>query len=277
MCMRVESLHIYPVKSTAATDVAWADVLPHGLSGDRRWLVVEASGEQVTAREHPRLLAAKVVQAPESILLTARDMPDLTVVTPDNGPPMDAVVWGTAFPVADAGDEAATWFSRLIDKPVRLVYQFDATSRPITKPSALPGEVVSAADAFPVLLASTSSLAMLNEWVAARRVEEGEPDTGPLSMRRFRPNIVMSGGDPFAEADWDRVRIGGLLFRMTIECKRCVMTTVDPDTCERGKEPLRSLARHRRRDGGVWFAVNMIPMESGTLKVGDAVVVESTR
>lgn len=275
--MRVESLHIYPVKSTAATDLSEAAVRPHGLEGDRRWLVVHPSGDQITAREHPMMLAAKVNLTDEGLTLTADGMPTLPVQKPTAEATMEATVWGTSFPVADAGDDAADWFSRLIDTPARLVHQFDPTSRPITKPTALAGEVVSAADAFPVLVSSTTSLGRLHEWVGQRHAEEGETDPGPLSMRRFRPNIVVSGFEPFAEADWDRVRIGGLSFRMTIECKRCVLTTIDPDTYERGKEPLRSLARHRRRDGGVWFAVNMVPMEFGRIQVGDTVTVQSTR
>lgn len=275
--MHVESLHVYPVKSTAATDLSTVAVHPFGLDGDRRWLVTDPSGEQITARQHPMMLAAKATLTDDGIVLTGDDMPRLSVPTPSAETPVRATVWGTTFPVADAGEAAAEWFSRRIGVPARLVYQFDPMSRPITKPSARPGEVVSAADAFPVLVASTASLDRLNEWVAARRVEEGEPDDGPLSMRRFRPNIVVSGAEPFAEAVWNRVRIGGLSFRMTIECKRCVLTTTDPDTYRRGSEPLRSLARHRYRDGGVWFAVNMVPMEFGDIRVGDRVVVESMR
>ena len=41
-----------------------------------------------------------------------------------------------------------------------------------------------------------------------------------------------------------------------------------------GKEPIRTLSRHRRWDGKTWFAVNLVPETTGTVNVGDEVVVE---
>jgi hypothetical protein len=93
-------------------------------------------------------------------------------------------------------------------------------------------------------------------------------------MIRFRPNLVVSGGPAWAEDDWRRVRIGDAVFRMAKRCARCVFTTVDPDTAQRGKEPLRTLARHRRWDGKTWFGVNLIPDNPDvTVRVGDPVEV----
>lgn len=78
-------------------------------------------------------------------------------------------------------------------------------------------------------------------------------------MTRFGPNVVVAGADPFAEDDWRAIRIGGVTFRVAKGCGRCVLTTVDPRTAATGKEPLATLARHRRWDGNVWFGVNLIP------------------
>jgi uncharacterized protein YcbX len=90
-------------------------------------------------------------------------------------------------------------------------------------------------------------------------------------MRRFRPNLVVDGGPPFAEETWTRIRIGAVPFRLAEHCDRCSITLIDPDTLATGKEPLRTLARHRRRDGLAWFGVRMVPEAAGHLRVGDPV------
>jgi hypothetical protein len=92
-------------------------------------------------------------------------------------------------------------------------------------------------------------------------------------MTRFRPNVVVAGVDePFAEDRWIRVRIGDVRLRQAEQCDRCMVTLLDPDDLAQGKEPLRSLARHRRREGKVWFGIRLIPESTGRIQVGDPVV-----
>jgi hypothetical protein len=93
-------------------------------------------------------------------------------------------------------------------------------------------------------------------------------------MTRFRPNLVVVGAEPWAEDDWRRIRVGDALFRVVKGCARCVITTIDPETADREKEPIRSLARIRRWDGVTWFAINLIPDTPGAMiRVGDPVEV----
>ena len=91
-------------------------------------------------------------------------------------------------------------------------------------------------------------------------------------MRRFRPNLVVDGDlEPFVEDGWARLVVGDAELRFADHCGRCVLTTIDPDTQVKGKEPLASLARHRRRDGEVWFGIQMVPVRAGRVAVGDRV------
>ena len=100
------------------------------------------------------------------------------------------------------------------------------------------------------------------------------PPTG-LDMRRFRPNVVIDGDEPFAEDAWPGVRIGDVHFRTTMVCDRCVMTTLDPDTLAGGKEPIRTLARHRRWDRSTWFGTRLVRVGGGDrVSVGNEVVPE---
>ena len=95
-------------------------------------------------------------------------------------------------------------------------------------------------------------------------------------MRRFRPNLVISGGAPYVEDDWRRIRIGSVEFEGVENCERCELPTVDPDTGipDSKREPMRTLARYRRRaTGGVFLGQHLVPRGAGTVRVGDRVVV----
>jgi uncharacterized protein YcbX len=91
-------------------------------------------------------------------------------------------------------------------------------------------------------------------------------------MRRFRPNLVVTGGEPYAEDGLAKLRIGELSFRGVKRCERCVVTTIDPETGEQGKEPLQTLSQYRLEDGAVWLGMNLIHDVTGTLRVGDEVI-----
>jgi uncharacterized protein YcbX len=92
-------------------------------------------------------------------------------------------------------------------------------------------------------------------------------------MNRFRPNLVVAGAEPYAEDEWQRIEIGGIPMRVVKPCGRCVVTTTDQATGERGKEPLRTLATYRNRGGEVMFGQNVLHERPGRLRVGDPVVV----
>jgi hypothetical protein len=49
------------------------------------------------------------------------------------------------------------------------------------------------------------------------------------------------------------------------------MTTTDQETAAKNREPLRTLARHRRFGKELRFATNAIPDVLGTVRVGDPV------
>ena len=66
------------------------------------------------------------------------------------------------------------------------------------------------------------------------------------------------------------------VIEMVKACARCVITTTDQETGERGREPLRTLASYRTIDRGIRFGQNAVPRELGTLTVGDEVEVLET-
>jgi MOSC domain-containing protein len=261
--MHVTALFRYPVKSLGGTRETALDVEPWGPAGDRRWAVVDEQGAKLTARTVSLLLRVRAEAVPgEGVRLTAPSGRSLLVREPDRGP-LVPVSFRNLDHATDAGDAAGRFLSAVLGRPVRLVWQASPDARAVPERNGgLPGERVSLADAGPVLLTSERSLAQVHEWA--------EGDT-VLSMLRFRPNVVIDGDVPFAEEAWSSVTIGAVTFRCQQACDRCVMTMIDPETLAQGKEPLRTLARHRKRDGKTWFGVRLVPLGRGAIAVGDPV------
>jgi uncharacterized protein len=256
MSLTVAELYRYPVKSCRGERLHTATVEPWGLVGDRRWMIVDAAGEPVTAREHPRLLLVAPCPQDGGIRLAAPGMAELAVATPDPARGLVPVnVWGSDLLATPAGEAADAWFTAVAQVPARLVYLDDPSRRRTDPRFSSDGDRVSFADNYPLLVTSQASLAALNELVAAGPLAE----EGPLPMRRFRPSVVVAGAEPWAEDGWRLLRIGGVVFRAVKGCDRCVLTTIDPDTAAKGKEPIATLSVARRWDGKVWFGMNLIP------------------
>ena len=255
---------VYPLKSGAGLDLDASDVEPCGLRGDRRWMAIDGDGVCVTARERPRLVRISAGTDGADLRLELDGREPLTVPYPDSGSrSMRVWIWGQACSALDAGDAAARWMSTALDKPVRLVAMDERAKRRPDPDCTLPEDEVSFADCYPVLVIGRSSLDDLNT-----RTPE------PVSMRRFRPNFVVSGATPYGEDAWRRVRIGSVEFEGVENCERCTLPTVDPATGipDPKREPMRTLARYRRRNtGGVFLGQNLVPRGTGTVGVGDRV------
>jgi uncharacterized protein YcbX len=266
----LHSIHVHPVKAVRGLAPREAVVEPWGLTGDRRWALVDDGGKVLTQRRQPRLALAAAELLPDGgVRLSAPGMEPLTVPVPR---PLDTVpveIFRDKIDAIPAEDEAAhAWCSAYLGIDARLAYMDDpATRRPVDPQYARPGETVSFADGFPLLLTTTASLGALNALIA----QGDHADEGPLPMNRFRPSVVVAGTDAWAEDGWSRLAIGDVSFRVAKTCGRCVVTTTDQSTGERGREPLYSLGRHRRLDGKLVFGQNLVPLSRGTIRVGDPV------
>src|SRR5262245_1699408 len=119
----------------------------------------------------------------------------------------------------------------------------------------------------PIVLTSINSLAELTDRAGC-----------DIAVRRFRPNLGVSGAAPFAEDTRREIRIGAVRFRVAKPCARCAVATRDPGTGVQidPYEPLRTLQRfHRARDGSAMFGQYLIPDNEGTIGIGDKVEVLS--
>ncbi|MET8828912.1 MOSC N-terminal beta barrel domain-containing protein [Streptomyces sp. NPDC004610] len=266
---RLLSLHIHPVKAFRGISLPEYAVEPWGPAGDRRWVLIDDGGKVVTQRQQPRLAQAAAEPLPGGgVLLSAPGREPLVVTVPEPGGTVTLEIFRDKVEGVPADGAAHAWCSAFLGAEVRLVHMDDpAVRRPVDPEFARPGEMVSFADGYPLLLTSAASLDALNALIA----EGPHAAEGPLPMNRFRPNAVVAGTPAWAEDDWTRLAIGQVRFRVAKKCGRCVVTTTDQITSARGKEPLFSLGRHRRIGGKLVFGQNLVPLDRGTIRVGDPV------
>ena len=262
--MKVTEINIYPIKSTRRIALLESEVMPRGLPWDRRWMLVDDEGKFITARQHPTLAVVETHFAGNVLQVSVDGRQPLQLpLRPPGSETMKVSIWRDQCDALLAGEEADAWFSEYLGISCRLVQMTDDLVRGVDPDFGQPGDQVSFADGFPLLLLSEASLEDLNS-----RMDES------VSMRRFRPNLVVDGEQPYAEDNWQHLRVGEVEFAGVKNCSRCVFTTVDPDTGIKhpDKEPLRTLGSYRRRpEGGVYFGQNLIPRSGGVIHVGDAV------
>ena len=265
--MKVTGVFLYPVKSLRGFAVPAAEIDALGFVGDRRFLVVDANNQFLTQRALPRMALVETALTGTDLILRAPHGGSCAVPLRATTPAeiLTVHIWKSEGLLAeDCGVEVAVWLSEFLRHPCRLVRIGDKFRRPMLKAAAQPGDVVNFADSCPFMILSEASLNDLNERMPA-----------PLPLDRFRPSFVVDGCEAFAEDTWGRFRIGAVNFRAAGPCIRCMITTTNQQTAERGKEPLRTLATYRREptdSTDVKFGQNIIhETKSGTVRVGDTV------
>lgn len=259
----LSALVIYPIKSCAGQEQASGEVQPRGLKGDRRWMLVDENGDFLTGRQWPALVrVAARISAEGSLTLAAPAMQELAVPVPDSAVRCNAQIWGDQVNAADAGDAAADWFSRYLQRPARLMYADEQMHRGLDPDYSQAGDELAFADGYPQLLLSRAATDQLS--VRAGR---------ELGWRRFRPNLLIDGVPAHAEDGWRRIRIGEVLFDVVKPCVRCVFPTIDPDSgiAEADGEPLRTLKSYRGSAKGITFGQNLIARSAGVVHCGDRV------
>ncbi|MBC8154106.1 MAG: MOSC domain-containing protein [Bacteroidetes bacterium] len=282
--MTITHLFIYPIKSLGGIALTEAVTQEKGLQYDRRFMLVTPQGECITQRTCPQMTLIEVaIVAPGGaprLHVWHRHRPDEVLDLPLTPEPLTLVplpvtIWDSEnVPAVAVGEWADQWFTTALGQPCRLVFMPDTTHRDIEEGYVKPDSqghlpAVSFADGYPFLLIGQASLDELN-----RRL----PD--PVGMSRFRPNIVVGGSVPNDEDGWYRFRIGPADFYGVKPCARCVLTTIDPATGRKGKEPLKTLATYRQYGHKILFGQNVLPAPgapSAVVRVGQPIEVVERR
>jgi hypothetical protein len=267
----VSNLTYYPIKACRGFDVPETRVERMGLADDRRMMVVTPEGGFLTQREHPKLALITPTLNGGSVTLSAPNFDSLQVELRKSGTSTLVDIWSSKDVSAiDQGNDAAKWLSSWLGVDVRLVHVDERFKRKLNPDYAVSAEDHTGfADGYPILVISEESLSDLNSRLDASR---------QVPMNRFRPNLVVKGCEPFAEDRWKRIRVGGIEMVVVKPCPRCVVTTIDKETLQKNKEPLKTLNTYRKQQGGAMFGMNVIPLGESEIKVGMNVeIISSSR
>jgi uncharacterized protein YcbX len=267
----LSALNIYPVKGLKGIALQEARCTERGLEHDRRWMVVDSDGQFLSQREHPKMATVWTEIADGALSLSAPDMSNVDV--PLDGRPAPTLrvqIWDSVCDAVAVSPYADGWLSDYLGLACRLVHMPEAAKRYSNPRYAGADRPVGFADGYAYLLAGEASLADLNAKLAAR-------NRPALPMNRFRPNIVVSGSEAFAEDEWQEIRIGDAVLRAAKPCGRCQVTTTDQASGEvKGPEPLATLSTYRdSKEFGVRFGMNLVTVRAGTVRVGDEVTLSA--
>jgi len=258
--IKLSELSIYPVKSCGKISLEQAKLSSFGLEFDRRWMLVDEQGMMLTQRKHARMCLIQSQLSNGELTVNAPGMASLIIQASDKK--TKATVWEDTCSAFDCGDAASHWFSTFLNTPARLVYFPDDELRQVDLDYAKPGDITAFSDGFPYLLISQASLDDLNSRLQT-----------PVEMTRFRPNLVVTGSEAFAEDQWKRIRIGDIEFSLVKPCSRCTIPSINPATAEKTAEPVKTLASYRLRENKIFFGQNIIANSNGMVEVGTPVEV----
>ena len=271
--LQLSEIYIYPVKSLGGIRLYSAEVTDRGLQYDRRWMLIDENNRFISQREYPQLSLFSTELFTDFLrIMDTRVNKDILVRLEPQFSEIEAIVnvtvWDDEVEAWEVSKLANDFFTKSLGMPVRLVYMQDESHRKTDADYSLKGdELTSFSDGYPILIIGHSSLNDLNNRLAE-----------PITINRFRPNFVFTGGAEFEEDEWHEFKVGNIRFFGVKPCGRCIMTTIDPQTGEKkNKEPLLTLNRYRKASNKILFGQNVLISQLGKVSVGDAIVVISRK
>jgi MOSC domain-containing protein len=265
--LQVSDLFIYPIKSLGGIPVSAARVTEMGLEYDRRWMLVDSDNCAITQREIPAMCMLQVELSDHGFRIYNKRVKDQGIILspePEGHEKTDVKIFDDTCGAVYANKSADQWFSEILNVSCRFVFIPEEIKRPVDTKYAHNGEHTGFSDGFPFLIIGQSSFDDLNKRL---------PD--PLSINRFRPNIVFTGGYPYQEDNMVHFRINEIDFFGVKPCARCAITTVNPDNGMKSPEPLKTLAQFRQKDNKVYFGQNLLSNGTGLIKTGDPISIIS--
>ncbi len=246
--IKISELYIYPVKSLAGIKLNATKLSPFGLKFDRRWMIVDVTGKFISQRELAKMATIRTEILDGQLILSHLDSKIKVPRVDDCSKEMLITVWDDTFQATHVSKQVDSWLSEVLQQDCQLVYMQDGVQRQIDLDFAPEGQNVSFSDAYPLLVISQASLDDLNS-----RLKE------PVSINRFRANIVVSGTQAFAEDDWQDLSINGIEFKAVKKCSRCIMPSINQQTGVQDQAKMLSvLSRYRKEDKKIKFGQNLI-------------------
>jgi len=261
--MVLSELWIYPVKSLGGIRLKTSQVQQRGLQYDRRWMIVDDHGSFLTQRTNPKMASLGLSSHEDGFTIFSKLHPGRSILLPflpDSAEKVQVKIWKDIVDAVTVSSIIDAWLSQELGKMVRLVFMPESTSRMMHPDDSPESSLISFTDDFPFLLISQASLDDLNS-----RLDS------PVTMQRFRPNLVVSQTQAFGEDSWKTIKIGHLNFLVAKPCDRCVLINVNPELAVKETEPLKTLAGYRKIDKKIFFGQNVIGLDTGIISEGDSI------
>ncbi|MEE9373087.1 MAG: MOSC N-terminal beta barrel domain-containing protein [Saprospiraceae bacterium] len=262
--MKVTNILRYPIKSCKGEYLNTTEITSKGLRYDRNWALFNSKWQVITGRQYPQMLNIKVDIKDNNVTVILDDQPQVTFKTNTiNTTTINAKIFSYDIAGISVGNNIDQWFSEYLLQEVHMLYTADQKRPVLSEHGGKKGDIISFADQAPILLLSEESLTDLNRRLLA-----------PITFQRFRPNIVVSGCEAYAEDNWKEIKIGECTFEVIQKCERCIFTTIDPKTKIKHpqKEPLKTLATYRKNiNGGVDFGVHLVPKKLGEIHLSEEI------
>lgn len=253
---KLSDIYIYPIKSLGAVRLDNTKTTEKGLQYDRRWMLIDDDNKFITIRKYPEFLFFNLEVIEHGFRISYKGS-DLEIpFSIASGDRVQCDIWNDQVEAIKGDVTWNQWFSENLGISCSLVYMPEDSIRKI-KP-VWGGTAVSFADGYPLLIVGKESLKDLNDQLQS-----------PVEMARFRPNLVFEGGAPYEEFSWSEFMIGNVLLQGLKPCARCIVTTYNPSTGEKEREPLLTLSKQKLNDKIV-FGQHTKAMQMGEIKVGDS-------
>jgi uncharacterized protein YcbX len=257
---KVSQLFIYPIKSLGGIALSTAEVTDRGLRHDRRWMLIDDNNRFISQREFAKMALLRVDIEVDGLRVTyTPDQSSILIpLIPETNTAVQATVWDDTCEGTLVSTQVDAWFTQVLGMNARLIYMTDDSRRAVDPRYARQQEVTSFADGYPFLLIGQASLDELNTRLQNQ-----------IRMDRFRPNIVFTGGEPYAEDVMPHININGIDFFGVKRCARCVMITIDQQNAAKNVEPMKILAGYRAQKNKIYFGQNLLHNGTGNINVGD--------
>lgn len=262
----LSAINIYPVKSLAGISLTSSKVEERGLEFDRRWMIVDSENIFITQRKTPQMVFINIKIEDQKLIFQHRikKMDQLEISLFEIPEKIISVkIWEDICKAVEYKNEINDWFSEALDINCKLVYMPNSTARKTSIKYYQQSKNVSFADGYPFLIIGEETLNFLNSKLVS-----------PVMMKQFRPNLVFAGGKEHDEDNWKNIKIGQLMFTVVKPCARCVITTIDPVSSKKGKEPLATLSKYRNVENKILFGQNALVHQEGFITIGDKIKLE---
>ena len=258
--VKISQLYIYPLKSAQGISLTEMPIVSTGPQHDREWMLVNERGQFISQRTHPQMSQLSTQLTEEHLVVSATDTSQLQIPKKrTTSQTLELTLFNKTTIGEKVGDQFDLWFSDFLNQKVHLVRSPKTPSR-YTSGNHGPINEILFPDGYPFLLTNQATLDELNS-----RLDS------PVTMMRFRPNIVISGLKANQEDSWSSFEINQIPFLSVKACSRCAIIDVDPKTGTKSKEVSRTLKTYRTKDGNILFGRNLTHRGQGKIHLNSVI------